>query len=105
MTAQDPFDVAVIIPTLLRPELVRAVESVFRQDIKGRVQILIGIDVALGGASGLQALQALQARTPANMHITVLDPGYSTSERHGGLYSNRFSGAMRTILSYLATGF
>ena len=39
------YAVAVIIPTTLRPELCRAVRSVFAQDFPGSVQILIGIDV------------------------------------------------------------
>jgi hypothetical protein len=38
---QTPFDVAVVIPTVLRPTLLRAVRSIFRQDLKGRIQILI----------------------------------------------------------------
>ena len=45
---QTSFDVAVVMPTLLRPSLKRAVESVFAQDVRGRVQILIGVDVAEG---------------------------------------------------------
>jgi hypothetical protein len=36
------------------------------------------------------------------MHLMVVDPGYSTSVRHGGLHANQFSGALRTILTYLA---
>ena len=38
------FDVAVVIPSLLRPTLPRALRSVFAQDFQGSVQILIGID-------------------------------------------------------------
>jgi len=99
MDPQEQFDVAVVVPTILRPELVRAVESVYRQDIEGRVQILIGVDKRVGDTA---LLHDLQQRAPAHMHVTVVDPGYSTSARHGGLYSNHYSGALRTILSYLA---
>ena len=96
---QPPFDAAVVIPTVLRPELARAVRSVFAQDFPGRVQILIGIDAAEGDPD---LLDALAAECPERMDLSWLDPGYSTSVRHGGIYPNRFSGALRTILTYLA---
>jgi len=38
------FDAAVVMPTLLRPSLERAVRSVFAQDLGGRIQLLIGVD-------------------------------------------------------------
>src|SRR5262249_29021755 len=41
---QKPFDAAVIVVTILRPELRDALRSVFAQDLQGRVQCLIGID-------------------------------------------------------------
>jgi hypothetical protein len=96
---QTPFDVAVVIPTLLRPSLERAVRSVFAQDFGGRVQVLIGIDVAAGDPT---ILSRLAESCPPHMMLTLCDPGYSTSIRHGGLYSNRFSGALRTIMSFAA---
>ena len=96
---QTPFDAAVVIPTLLRPSLLRAVRSVFAQDLAGRVQILVGIDIAEGDHA---VLENLRQECPGHMHLMILDPGYSTSIRHGGLYSNRYSGALRTILTYLA---
>jgi hypothetical protein len=34
--------------------------------------------------------------------LSILDPGYSTSRRHGGIYPNHFGGSLRTVLSYLA---
>ena len=98
-TSQTPFDVAVVIPTLLRETLLQSVRSVFAQDLNGRVQILIGVDIAQGE---LGMLDLLKSECPEHMHLTILNPGYSTSIRHGGLYSNRYSGALRTILSYLA---
>lgn len=97
--AQIPFDAAVIVPTVLRPSLARAVRSIYAQDFPGRVQILIGIDVAEGDAA---QLDSLAAECPDRMMLTVAALPYSTSVRHGGLYPNRYSGALRTILTYAA---
>jgi hypothetical protein len=91
--------VAVIIPTTLRPSLLRAARSVFRQDLGERFQLLIGIDAALGEPA---VLEAVKAECPPHVTLTVLDLGYSTSVRHGGFYPNSFSGSLRTILSYAA---
>ena len=97
--SQERFDAAVIIPTILRPTLVRAVQSVFNQDLRGRIQLLIGIDQRQGDSG---CLETAVRECPGNVFLSVFDPGYSTSVRHGGIYSNRFSGALRTILSYAA---
>ena len=96
---QTPFDSAVVIPTTLRDTLTRAVESIFNQDLDGRVQVMIGVDKALGDK---KILDHLRKKCPDNMAITVIDPGYSTSVRHGGIYNNQFGGALRTILTYAA---
>jgi hypothetical protein len=96
---QTPFDVAVVMPTVLRPSLMRAASSVFAQDFAGRIQLLIGIDAAAGDPA---ILDRLAQDCPPQVALTLCDPGYSTSVRHGGLYPNRFSGALRTILSYAA---
>ena len=96
---QNQFHAAVVIPTILRPQLRRAVESVFLQSLRGRIHLLIGIDKALGNRD---LIPQLIAAAPAHVHITVIDPGYSTSARHGGIYSNHFGGGLKTILSYLA---
>ncbi len=96
---QRPFDVAVIIPTVLRPTLKRAVESVFRQAFAGSIQILIGVDKALGDRA---TLDEIRASAPPNRAVTVLDLGYSTSARHGGLHPSGCGGALRTMLSYAA---
>jgi len=97
--AQTPADVAVVIPTVLRPSLLRAVRSVFDQSLAGHIQILIGIDQRQGDAA---LLDTLSRECPANVTLTILDLGYSTSRRHGGFYANYYSGALRTILSYAA---
>ncbi len=96
---QRPADIAVIIPSVPRPSLSRAVQSVFKQDFKGSIHILIGIDKA--GASR-EAIEAMAAAAPAHIQLMIFNPGYSTSARHGGLYSNHYGGALRTILSYAA---
>jgi tetratricopeptide (TPR) repeat protein len=96
---QTPFDVAVVIATVLRPSLSRAVRSVFAQDLKGRIQIVIGIDRRQGVDD---QLETLARECPSHMCLTIIDPGYSTARRNGGLYPNDFGGALRTLLSYAA---
>lgn len=96
---QQPFDAAVVIPTVLRPTLAQAVQSVYAQDCPGRIQILLGVDKALGDRA---LLDRIRAECPARFALTLVDPGYSTSQRHGSLYSNHYGGALRTVLSYLA---
>jgi hypothetical protein len=96
---QRPFDAAVIIPTILRPALRDALQSVFCQDIPGRIHVLVGIDVPLGDPS---LLQTLCADRPPNCVVQVYYPGYSTQARHGGLSPARDGGVLRSVLSYLA---
>ena len=96
---QAPFDAAVIVPTVLRESLLRAVRSVFAQEWPGRIQVMIGIDVAEGDRD---MLRQLGAECPDRMALTVFDPGYSTAQVHGGIYHNAFSGSLRTVLSYAA---
>jgi hypothetical protein len=96
---QAPFDVAVVIPTVLRPSLARAVESIYRQQFPGRIQVLIGVDKPLGDYS---LLDDLRRDCPDHCDLMVFDPGYSTSARNGGLYPGGCGGALRTILSYAA---
>lgn len=93
------FDVAVIIPTMLSRRLARAVRSVYTQEFDGRVQILVGIDLPLGSG---QVLSDLKAECPPRMELTVLDLGYSTALRHGGIYPTFAGGALRTLLSFAA---
>ncbi len=97
--AQAQADYAVVIGTLLRPSLPAAIESVYRQAGAGTVQILVGVDKAEGPFEPLR--EVLLAR-PAHVSAIVLDPGYSTSERHGGVHKAHDGGALRTMLSYLA---
>jgi len=96
---QQPFGAAIILPTLLRPALTRAVRSVFDQKFDERIQILIGIDKAEGERA---QLDRLAAECPPHIALDVFDPGYSTSIRHGGLYPNKVTGSLRTLLAYAA---
>lgn len=96
---QSPFDVAVVMPTVGRDCILEAVSSVYAQENAGRIQLLIGVDVPLGDFTRLHEL--LEA---APRHVTpcLFYPGFSTSERHGGLHPARDGGMLRTTLSYLA---
>ncbi|HEV2675977.1 MAG TPA: hypothetical protein VGV37_15755 [Aliidongia sp.] len=96
---QEPYGAAVVLPTLLRPSLIRAVRSIFVQDFAGRIQILVGVDRAEGDRA---QLATLAAECPPHMALDLFDPGYSTSVRHGGLYPNKVTGSLRTLLTYAA---
>src|SRR5262249_16667058 len=96
---QTPDDVAVVMCTVLRPSLRSAIKSVYAQDLRGRIQLVIGVDKALGPIEPL--LQVLSER-PAHVSALVLDPGYSTSVRHGGVHPAHDGGSMRTVLSFIA---
>ena len=94
-----PLAAAVVIPTVARLSLVRAVRSVYAQDIEGGVQVLIGLDKPLSDSS---ALVQIERECPPHCLLTLFDLGYSTSRRHGGLHAACDGGALRTILSYAA---
>jgi hypothetical protein len=99
VSLQQSFDVAVVMPTILRPEIKDALDSIFAQEFQGRIQVLIGIDVARGDP-GLVA--AACAARPAHCVVQLFHPGYSTSVRHGGLCSAQDGGVLRSVLSHLA---
>jgi hypothetical protein len=96
---QRPYGAAVVLPTLLRPGLARAVRSIYAQDFADRIQILIGIDQAEGSRD---QLVRLAAECPSHVALDLFDPGYSTSVRHGGIYPNKVTGSLRTLLAYAA---
>ncbi len=97
---QCPFDVAVVIPTLLRPSLIDALRSVFQQSFNGRIQILIGIDQPEKSWGNIE--KVILSECPAHMAVTVFWPGYSTSQHHGGMWKAWGGGSLRTALSFLA---
>jgi hypothetical protein len=96
---QAPADVAVLISTLQRPCIARAVQSVFAQTYAGRIQIVVGVDKRGTPAADLDAVFADR---PSHVSAIVLAPPYSTSVRHGGVHTALDGGAMRTLLSFLA---
>jgi len=96
---QTPFDVAVVMTTVVRRSIQQAIRSVFAQQFGGRIQILVGIDKWEGERV---ILDALIAECPSHVAITIVDLGYSTSRRRGGIYPSHYGGALKTILSYAA---
>jgi hypothetical protein len=96
---QAPADVAVVMPTILRPCIVRAVESVFRQTFAGRIQLMIGVDKA--GETPID-LAGVLAQRPSRVSALVLAPPFSTSIRHGGVHPATDGGSLRSILSFMA---
>ena len=99
MALQPQFDVAVVIPSLLRPTLAQALASIFAQDFTGRVQVLVGVDVPQGDPA---LLDRICAGRPSNCVVQIFYPGYSSSVRHGGLCQAQDGGVLRQLLSLLA---
>jgi glycosyltransferase involved in cell wall biosynthesis len=96
---QKVFHVSVVIPTIGRPALGDALECVFKQDIPGRIQVLVGFDI---GGSVPEFLEPILERRPSNVSVVLLHLPYSTARRHGGPHMAPDGGALRTILSYMA---
>src|SRR5437762_2852293 len=96
---QEPFHIAVIMPTVGRASLREAVQSVFDQAFAGRIQLLIGVDAPL---DSFDEHDKLFAAAPPNVTVCLFYPGYSTSVRHGGLHPARDGGVLRAVLTYMA---
>lgn len=96
---QRPFDVAVVMVTVVRPTFAQALRSVFAQAFAGRIHVLVGVDRWQGDRA---TVAALQADCPSHIAVSVIDLGYSTSQRNGGLYPSYYGGALKTMLSYAA---
>ena len=92
-------DCSVVIPTVLRPSLVQAVESVAAQVGLSRIQVLIGIDKPLGARDSMDILMNLSS---PSLNISFLEMPYSTSVRHGGVHTAMDGGSLRAVLSLLA---
>lgn len=99
MSLQQTFDVAVVMPTLLRPTLADALNAIFTQEFRGRTQVLLGVDVPQGD---LAMVDAICAARPSHCVVQLFHPGYSTSVRHGGLCDAQDGGVLRQLLSLLA---
>ena len=95
---QVPMDAAVVIPTVLRPHLKQALESVFAQRFGGRIHVLIGIDKPAGD---IGLLDEVCARRPSHCSVQVFYAGFSTSKRHGGMTAPGDGGALRAMLTLL----
>jgi len=96
---QTPYDAAVIITTIVPSTLPRALRSVFAQKLSGSIQILIGIDSPSEDGA---VLREVARECPPTCLLSVLNLGYATAARRGGLYPGASNGALRTILSYAA---
>ena len=95
---QEPYDVSVVIPSIGRRDILKALASVYEQNI-GRIQILIGIDKP---ENDLSFLNLFLVNCPKNVTVNVIYPGYSTSVRHGGVTKARDGGALRSFLTQVA---
>lgn len=94
-------DLAIVICTVCRESLLRAISSIYAQAYDGRIQILVGVDVdSFGHESELH--DAIMQECPEHIQINWINLGYSTSKRHGGIHSCYFGGSLRTSLSFLA---
>ena len=92
-------DVSVLVRTVLRPSLPRAVRSVFSQDYSGAIQILVGVDAVEGDRT---VLDALRRDCPARMRLDILEMPTPTSRPGGGVYTNRAGGSLPVVLAYAA---
>ena len=97
--AQTPADVAVMMPTIVRPSIVRALHSIYDQRFDGRIQIVIGIDVRQGDAA---PLLATIADRPAHVSVLIVHLPWSTSARHGGVHVTLDGGGLKSILAFSA---
>ncbi len=93
--------ISIVIATVCRPSLLRAVRSIFAQSYAGPLQILIGVDKDLTGQAD-EIRQVLEAERPPDCSLLWIDPGYSTSVRHGGPHLCAFGGGLRSALTFLA---
>jgi hypothetical protein len=95
-------DVSVVLITICRKSLYRAVRSVFQQDFKGTIHLLVAADVELFGDFN-EMMATLLSECPANITLTAINLGYSTSVRHGGVHSSFYGGSLRTSLTFLSS--
>jgi hypothetical protein len=100
--------VTVVIQTVGRQSLVRAVKSILNQSILkngrgARVDVWIGVDNdRFGTLQDVRAeIDAMSAGVP-DFSVFWLDIGYTTSLRGPGVHNNLFGGSLRTVLTFLA---
>jgi len=96
--------IAVVLLTTCRASMVRAVRSVYLQQFDGdpqHIHLLIGVDC--DPHRQLDELMAILApERPPHVTISIINPGYSTSRRHGGVHTSHYGGSLRSVLTLLA---
>jgi glycosyltransferase involved in cell wall biosynthesis len=95
---QKPYNVSVVIPSIGRKEIIKAISSIFEQNVN-RIQILIGIDKP---KESLLFLDDFLESCPKHITVNIFYPGYSTSVRHGGITLAQDGGDLRSTLTQLA---
>lgn len=92
---------AVVVITVGRKSLIRAIRSIFNQNYTQPIQILIGVDVDLtNNITEYQTL--LENECPSHITLTWINLGYSTSIRHGSVHNCFYGGSLRSALTLLA---
>lgn len=93
--------VSVVVQSVGREYLLGCLTSLNCQTFDGNIQILVGLDANIFGRfnSVITEFEKIKA---SNVELTVIDLGYSTSERHGGVYPNRYGGSLRSALTLLS---
>src|SRR5438045_9684916 len=76
VSPQEPAGFAVVMQSMLRSKLAKAVESVYEQQFDGTVQLLIGVDILEGDAFDVEPICR---QIPDRHSILFFYPGYSTS--------------------------
>ena len=93
--------VSVVVQSVGREYLLGCLNSINSQTYKNNIQILVGLDANIFGKFN-SVITEFEKVKNKNVELTVIDLGYSTSERHGGVYPNRFGGSLRSALTLLS---
>lgn len=93
--------VSVVVQSVGREYLLGCLTSLNNQTFDGNIQILVGLDVNMFGQFN-SVITEFEKIKSNNVELTVIDLGYSTSERHGGVYPNRYGGSLRSALTLLS---
>lgn len=94
-------NISIVITSIARDSLLRAIRSIFSQDYPGNIQVCIGIDKDVYGNAD-KYKQIILNECPKNCSVLWMNLGYSTSVRHGGVHGCQFGGSLRTALTLLA---
>ena len=94
-------DISIVITTVGRDSILRALSSIFQQRFIGNIQVIIALDMDLYGKYIIYK-KVINDTCPSNINLTWIELGYSTSIKHGGIHSCKFGGSLRTIMSFMA---